>query len=426
MSHSLFKRIKELITCSKFIKDGVFFFSFTENFNRNLYIFLLILSSVFFFLFQDARNLANFFYSHTLNWDSYVYYCGSNILIQGLDPYDHTILRECLPGSWNFFYNMPPSLLYVYYLPSKLSIESYILSITLINITLLIFTLKEFFKKFKLSSSFNKFVFIILSLTIWDGSAFIAFYTGNVGFTISLIYLYFLLNLNKSNQNKFLLFIFISTLIKPIYILYLGTIFFFNKSISESIKKSLATLMLIILAYVVQFILIKDTTIGFFENLKNLSDSSDMGFGFLATIISIEEVLGIEITKRTNLIISIVLSAGTFSFCLFYFRRYFKELSNYSYLLVPVIILICFPRIKVYDAIFALPSICYIPILINDMIEKKKFDMKKSKIFTTKIIMFFCIIYNVFIYSSWEAVHFFVLPIIAILVIFQTKLNEEV
>ncbi|NSX00161.1 hypothetical protein CL639_005295, partial [bacterium] len=264
---------------------------------------------------------------------------------------------------------MPPSLLYVYYLPSKLSIENYILSITLINITLLIFTLKEFFKKFKLSSSFNKFVFIILSLTIWDGSAFIAFYTGNVGFTISLIYLYFLLNLNQSNQNKFLLFIFISTLIKPIYILYLGTIFFFNKSISESIKKSLATLMLIILAYVVQFILIKDTTIGFLENLKNLSDSSDMGFGFLATLISIEEVLGIEITKRTNLIISIVLSAGTFSFCLFYFRRYFKGLSNYSYLLVPVIILICFPRIKVYDAIFALPSICYIPILINDMIE---------------------------------------------------------
>ena len=65
--------------------------------------------------------------------------------------------------------------------------------------------------------------------------------------------------------------------------------------------------MLIILAYVVQFIVIKDTTIGFFENLKNLSDSSDMGFGFLATLISIEGFFGIEIAKRTNLIISMLL-----------------------------------------------------------------------------------------------------------------------
>ena len=121
------------LTEYSFIRDGIRFFSFTDKPFVNLILFSILNLVVFFFLFQDAINLTNFFFTHTLSWDSYVYYCGSNMLMMGEDPYDYVLLRECLPGSWNFYYNMPPTLLYIYYFPAKLNIDTFILFITICN-----------------------------------------------------------------------------------------------------------------------------------------------------------------------------------------------------------------------------------------------------------------------------------------------------
>ena len=74
-----------------FIRDGIRFFSFTNQPRTNLILFLILNLVVFFFLFQDAINLTNFFFTHTLSWDSYVYYCGSNMLMMGEDPYDYVL-----------------------------------------------------------------------------------------------------------------------------------------------------------------------------------------------------------------------------------------------------------------------------------------------------------------------------------------------
>lgn len=401
-----------------FIKDGIRFFSFTDKPFVNLILFLILNLVVFFFLFQDAINLTNFFFTHTLSWDSYVYYCGSNMLMMGEDPYDYVLLRECLPGSWNFYYNMPPTLLYIYYFPAKLNIDTFILFITICNTFLIILTLKRFFTKFSFENNFQKFIFVILALTVWDGSASIAFYTGNMGFTISLIYLYLILDLRENNQIKFLTFVFFATLIKPIYIIFLGSIFFYNKSIIDSIKKTLIVSCFIFFAYVAQYFLDQKNAIGFLENLQNLANSADMGFGYLKTLASLKTLEHLNLSRATYLEVSLILSVITFFVCLFFYKKNENQIKPLRSLLVPIIILICFPRIKVYDAVFALCSICYLPILMDIKLQAGK--VRKPKIILAeKILMFFAIIYNVFIYSQWEAVHFFILPILSIFVIFH-------
>ena len=401
-----------------FIRDGIRFFSFTNQPRTNLILFLILNLVVFFFLFQDAINLTNFFFTHTLSWDSYVYYCGSNMLMMGEDPYDYVLLRECLPGSWNFYYNMPPTLLYIYYFPAKLNIDTFILFITMINTFLIVITLRRFFKSFSFKNNFQKFIFVILALTVWDGSASIAFYTGNMGFTVSLLFLYLLLDLREGNQTKFLTFIFIATLIKPIYIIFLGSIFFYNKSLLKSVKNSLIVIFFISLAYAAQFVLDQKNSIGFLENLQNLANSSDMGFGFLKTLASVKSVEYLSLSKTMYLEISLILSIITFFVCLYFYKRNEEKIKPLRSLLVPIIILICFPRIKVYDAVFALSSICYLPILMDIKLQEKKI-LNPQIVLCVKILMFFAIIYNVFIYSQWEAVHFFFLPILSILVIFH-------
>ncbi len=406
------------LTEYSFIRDGIRFFSFTDKPFVNLILFSILNLVVFFFLFQDAINLTNFFFTHTLSWDSYVYYCGSNMLMMGEDPYDYVLLRECLPGSWNFYYNMPPTLLYIYYFPAKLNIDTFILFITICNTFLIILTLKRFFRKFSFENNFQKFIFVILALTVWDGSASIAFYTGNMGFTISLIYLYLILDLREGNQIKFLTFVFFATLIKPIYIIFLGSIFFYNKSIVDSIKKTLVVSFFIFAAYVAQYFLDQKNAIGFLENLQNLANSTDMGFGYLKTLASLKTLEYLNLSRTTYLEVSMILSVITFFVCLFFYKKHENQTKPLRSLLVPIIILICFPRIKVYDAVFALCSICYLPILMDIKLQAGKV-LKPKIILAEKILMFFAIIYNVFIYSQWEAVHFFILPILSIFVIFH-------
>ena len=55
--------------------------------------------------------------------------------------------------------------------------------------------------------------------------------------------------------------------------------------------------------------------------------------------------------------------------------------------MVPIIILICFPRIKVYDAVFALCSICYLPILMDIKLQAGKV-LKPKIVLAEKILMF--------------------------------------
>ena len=62
---------------------------------------------------------------------------------------------------------------------------------------------------------------------------------------------------------------FIATLIKPIYIIFLGSIFFYNKSLLKSVKNSLIVIFFISLAYAAQLVLEQKNSIGFLENLQN-------------------------------------------------------------------------------------------------------------------------------------------------------------
>ena len=227
-----------------------------------------------------------------------------------------------------------------------------------------------------------------------------------------------LLDLREGNQTKFLTFIFIATLIKPIYIIFLGSIFFYNKSLLKSVKNSLIVIFFISLAYAAQFVLDQKNSIGFLENLQNLANSSDMGFGFLKTLASVKSVEYLSLSETMYLEISLILSIITFFVCLYFYKRNEEKIKPLRSLLVPIIILICFPRIKVYDAVFALSSICYLPILMDIKLQEKKI-LNPQIVLCVKILMFFAIIYNVFIYSQWEAVHFFFLPILSILVIFH-------
>ena len=90
-----------------------------------------------------------------------------------------------------------------------------------------------------------------------------------------------------------------------------------------------------------------------------------MGFGFLKTLASLKSMEFLNLSKTLYLELSLFLSFVTFVVCLFYYKKYEQIIKPMRSLLVPIIILICFPRIKVYDAVFALCSICYLPILMD-------------------------------------------------------------
>ena len=69
--------------------------------------FLLILFSYMLWsLISNQIVNSSFITAHILSWDSYVYMCGVSLFLNGQDPYDYIVLRDCLPDNWNFYFNI--------------------------------------------------------------------------------------------------------------------------------------------------------------------------------------------------------------------------------------------------------------------------------------------------------------------------------
>ena len=102
-------------------------------------------------LISNQISNSSFITAHILSWDSYVYMCGVSLFLNGMDPYDYIVLRDCLPDNWNFYFNMPASVIYLYLPFAKLTNFQWLFIINSINFFLLI-TSSYFF--LRLTSSY--------------------------------------------------------------------------------------------------------------------------------------------------------------------------------------------------------------------------------------------------------------------------------
>ena len=146
--------------------------------------------------------------------------CGVSLFLNGMDPYDYIVLRDCLPDNWNFYFNMPASVIYLYLPFAKLTNFQWLFIINSINFFLLITLFVKLIKKF----DFKRYViptiliYLFFIFNTFDGAITVAIYSGNMGLPIALIGLIFLIDYVEEKNSRFLYFIVIAALLKPIYI----------------------------------------------------------------------------------------------------------------------------------------------------------------------------------------------------------------
>jgi hypothetical protein len=120
-------------------------------------ILLLIFTSILLDLIFNQISNSSFVTAHILSWDTYVYICGVSLYLNGLDPYDYIVLRDCLPDNWNFYFNMPSTVIYLYMPFAKLTNFQWLFIVNSINFYLLIHIFIKIIKKFEIK--FYRFYF---------------------------------------------------------------------------------------------------------------------------------------------------------------------------------------------------------------------------------------------------------------------------
>ena len=152
--------------------------------------FLLILFS-YMLLSLISNQIVNssFITAHILSWDAYVYMCGVSLFLNGQDPYDYIVLRDCLPDNWNFYFNMPSTVIYLYLPFAKLTNFQWLFIINAINFYLLISLFIKLIKRFDVNKGIGIILagYIFFVVNTFDGAITVAIYSGNMGLPIALL-----------------------------------------------------------------------------------------------------------------------------------------------------------------------------------------------------------------------------------------------
>ena len=133
-AYSLYKKISSV-------------FNLTSVDLMNNFLFFIFGYMIYSLISNQISN-SSFITAHIISWDSYVYMCGVSLFLNGMDPYDYIVLRDCLPDNWNFYFNMPASVIYLYLPFAKLTNFQWLFIINSINFFLLITLFVKLIKKF--------------------------------------------------------------------------------------------------------------------------------------------------------------------------------------------------------------------------------------------------------------------------------------
>jgi len=400
-------------------------------------ILLLIFTFVVLDLILNQISNSSFITAHILSWDTYVYICGVSLYLNGLDPYDYIVLRDCLPDNWNFYFNMPSTVIYLYMPFAKLTNFQWLFIVNAINFYLLIHLFIKIIKKFKVESNFIGFILVYLFLVFntFDGAITVAIYSGNMGLPIALIGLSLLINYIEKDDKRFLIFIVIATLLKPIYICFAGAILLKEARFKDFIIRTGCIILAVIFLYSILYILDPVNFKGFVDNTSYLTNSIDLGFGFISLTKEAFDLLKGNYGNTSTLTFFGATFCILHIFFIYFITRGIKTSSIEKIILISLTTMLFFPRIKVYDSIFVIPIISYLPFYFFSMFNLQPFKVVRdlgirTYLFRQRIHLLstLLIVYPLFIYNRWEPFHFiFIILISLYLFIFALKCkNKEV
>ena len=400
-------------------------------------ILLLIFASIILDLIFNQISNSSFVTAHILSWDTYVYICGVSLYLNGLDPYDYIVLRDCLPDNWNFYFNMPSTVIYLYMPFAKLTNFQWLFIVNAINFYLLLHLFIKIIKKFEIESNFIGFILVYLFLVFntFDGAITVAIYSGNMGMPIALVGLSLLINYIEKDDKKFLIFIVIVTLLKPIYICFAGAILLKEARFKDFIIRTGCILLAVIILYSILYILDPVNFKGFLANTSHLTNSIDLGFGFISLTKEVFDFFRINYVNTSTL----TFFGSTFCilhiFFIYFITRNLKTSSIEKIILISMTTMLFFPRIKVYDSIFIIPIISYLPFYFFSRFNGQPLKVVgnidiRTYLFRQRIHLLstLLIVYPLFIYNRWEPFHFIFIIIISLyLFIFALRRkNKEV
>lgn len=400
-------------------------------------ILLLIFTFVILNLIFNQISNSSFITAHILSWDTYVYICGVSLYLNGLDPYDYIVLRDCLPDNWNFYFNMPSTVIYLYMPFAKLTNFQWLFIVNAINFYLLIHLFIKIIKKFQIESNFIGFILVYLFLVFntFDGAITVAIYSGNMGLPIALIGLSLLINYIEKDDKRFLIFIVIATLLKPIYICFAGAILLKEARFKDFIIRTGCIILAVTFLYSILYILDPVNFKGFVENTSYLTNSIDLGFGFISLTKEAFDLFKGNYGDTSTLTFLGATFCILHIFFIYFITRDIKTSSIEKIILISMTTMLFFPRIKVYDSIFVIPIISYLPFYFFSMFNLQPLKVVRdldirTYLFRQRIHLLstLLIVYPLFIYNRWEPFHFiFIILISLYLFIFALRCkNKEV
>ncbi len=398
-------------------------------------LFLLIFAYMLFTLIFNQISNSSFITAHILSWDAYVYMCGVSLFLNGLDPYDYIILRDCLPDNWNFYFNMPSTVIYLYLPFAKLTNFQWLFIINSINFFLLISVFSKLIKRF----NFDKKIFSILLIYLFfvintfDGAITVALYSGNMGLPIALIGLNLLIDYIEGVNKKFLYFIVIATLLKPIYICFCGAILLKEERFKNFLIYTVYIVISVLSLYGLLYLLDPINFKGFINNTSYLTNSIDLGFGFISLTREMMDHFNLYYENMSVLTLIGSLFCVAHIFGIYFITKKLKSSPLEKVILIALATMLFFPRIKVYDSLFVIPIISYLPFYfyqtfnLNDSPFKSKISNSvyiiRERIHLLVVLL---IIYPLFIYNRWEPYHFtFIILISLYLFIYALNMKNK-
>ena len=417
-----------------FLKESSAIFNITSVNIINNFFLLLFAYMLFTLIFNQISN-SSFITAHILSWDAYVYMCGVSLFLNGLDPYDYIVLRDCLPDNWNFYFNMPSTVLYLYLPFAKLTNFQWLFIINAINFFLLISVFSKLIKKFNYNGKIIPFLFVYLFFVFntFDGAITVAIYSGNMGLPIALIALNLIIDYIEGKNKRFLYFIVIATLLKPIYICFCGAILLKEARFKDFLLITLYIILSVLSLYGLLYLIDPVNFHGFINNTSYLTNSIDLGFGFISLSREIMDYLNLYYENMS--ILSLIGSALCIVhiFAIFFITKKLKSSTLEKIILVALATMLFFPRIKVYDSLFVIPIISYLPFYFYSIFNSED-SAFKSKMSNTvyilreriHLIILILIIYPLFIYNRWEPYHFtFIILISLYLFIYTLNIKNK-
>ena len=195
---------------------------------------------------------------------------------------------------------------------------------------------------------------------------------------IALVGLSLLINYIEKDDKKFLIFIVIATLLKPIYICFAGAILLKEARFKDFIIRTGCILLAVIVLYSILYILDPVNFKGFVANTSHLTNSIDLGFGFISLTKEVFDFFRINYVNSSTLTFFGSTICILHIFFIYFITRDLKTSSIEKIILISMTTMLFFPRIKVYDSIFVLPIISYLPFYFFSLFNEQPLKVVRN------------------------------------------------